>query len=98
MGGAMSESVPKDCGRLLGEIQERIRSAQYEALRKVNKDLISLYCDIWELIPGRQSYHTFAGNEKLAPMVREIGWMHNFIMENCKDGLEREFYLRKIRK
>jgi hypothetical protein len=27
-----------------------------------------------------------AGNEKLAPLVREIGWTHNLIiMEKCKD-------------
>jgi DUF1016 N-terminal domain len=26
----------------------------------------------------RLFYETFANNEKLAPMVREIGWTHNF--------------------
>jgi predicted nuclease of restriction endonuclease-like (RecB) superfamily len=32
-------------------------------------------------------------------LVREIGWTHNLIiMENCKDDLEREFYLRMTRK
>jgi len=24
-------------------------------------------------------YETYSENEKLAPMVREIGWMHNII-------------------
>ena len=34
-------------------------------------------------------------NQKLAPLVREIGWSHNLaILECCKDPLEREFYLR----
>ena len=31
-------------------------------------------------------HHTYAGNEKLSPLVREIGWTHNLIiMEKCKD-------------
>ena len=35
---------PKDFAKaLLGDIKERIRSAQYEALKSVNKELISLY-------------------------------------------------------
>lgn len=42
----MNEPVPQDYGRLLGEIKERIRSARYEALRRVNRELISLYWDI----------------------------------------------------
>lgn len=33
-------------GELLVEIKQRIRSAQYEALRAVNKKLIALYWDI----------------------------------------------------
>ncbi len=32
-------------------------------------------------------------------MVREIGWTHNSILlMNCKDDLEREFYIRMTRK
>jgi predicted nuclease of restriction endonuclease-like (RecB) superfamily len=42
---------------------------------------------------------TYAAFEKLAPLVREIGWSHNLIiLERCKDPLEREFYLRMTRK
>ena len=130
------QPVPQDYGRLLGEVKERIRSAQYEALRKVNSELISLYWDIGRLIVERQRdagwgrsvvetlsrdlqaefagiggfsaanlwrmrlfYDTYAGNEKLAPLVREIGWSHNLlILEKCKDDLEREFYLRMTRR
>lgn len=45
----------------------------------------------------RMFYDTYADNEKLAPMVREIGWSHNLlIMEKCKDDLEREFYLAAL--
>lgn len=44
-------------------------------------------------------YETYSANEKLAPLVREIGWAHNiFILERCKDDLECEFYLRMTKK
>jgi predicted nuclease of restriction endonuclease-like (RecB) superfamily len=40
-------------------------------------------------------YETYVDNEKLAPMVREIGWTHNLvILEKCKDDKMREFYIR----
>jgi predicted nuclease of restriction endonuclease-like (RecB) superfamily len=44
-------------------------------------------------------YERYQGNEKLAPLVREISWSHNVvIMEKCEDDLEREFYIRMSRK
>lgn len=44
-------------------------------------------------------FEAYKGVEKLAPMVREIGWSHNIvIMESCSDPLEREFYIRTTRK
>lgn len=117
---------------LLKEIKERIRSAQYEALKAVNKELISLYWDIGQMIverqkgntwgksivkrlakdlqaefPGmggfseqnlwfmRQLYCSYRDNQRLQPLVREIGWTHNLIiLTRCKDDLEREFYIR----
>jgi predicted nuclease of restriction endonuclease-like (RecB) superfamily len=123
-------------GALLGEIKDRIRSAQYEALRAVNRELIALYWDIGHLIVSRQQgdtwgkavvknlaqdlrqefpgitgfsssnlwrmklfYETYRAAEKLAPLVREVGWSHNLvILEKCKDDLEREFYLRMTRR
>lgn len=132
----MSDPTPRDYGRLLGEVEERIRSARYEALRKVNTELISLYWDIGRMISERQRdegwgrsvvetlasdlqtefpgiggfsarniwrmrnfYLAYHDNEKLPPLVAEIGWTHNLmIMEKCKDDLEREFYLRMTRK
>jgi len=39
---------------LFKEVKERIRSAQYEALKAVNKELISLYWDIGRIIVERQ--------------------------------------------
>lgn len=132
----MSAIAPNNYGELLVEIKQRIRSAQYEALRAVNKELIALYWDIGQMIVTRQQgdswgksvvvtlskdlqaefpgisgfssaslwrmklfYETYVNQEKLAPLVREIGWTHNLvIMEKCKDELEREFYLRMTRK
>ncbi|MDO4764443.1 MAG: PDDEXK nuclease domain-containing protein [Eubacteriales bacterium] len=36
---------------------------------------------------------------KLASLVREISWTNNIvIMEKCKDGLEREFYIRMTKR
>jgi predicted nuclease of restriction endonuclease-like (RecB) superfamily len=47
----------------------------------------------------RNFYHAYQKNEKLQPLVAEIGWTHNLvIMEKCKDELEREFYIRMTRK
>jgi predicted nuclease of restriction endonuclease-like (RecB) superfamily len=132
----MKDLIPTDYLTLLRDIKERIRSAQYAALKTVNKELITLYWDIGRMIveqqqgdtwgksvveqlaidlqkefPGiqgfsarniwymRNFYHTYGGNEKLQPMVAEIGWTHNLlILDRCKDDLEREFYIRMTRK
>jgi predicted nuclease of restriction endonuclease-like (RecB) superfamily len=44
----------EDYNSLLGQIKERVRSAQYEALKVVNKELINLYWDIGRMIMSRQ--------------------------------------------
>lgn len=52
--------------------------------------------NLWRM---KQFYETYAQNEKLSPLVREIGWTHNvIILMNCKDNLQREFYIRMARK
>src|SRR5665811_2373044 len=58
-GGDMNDKTPAgtaigDYGNLLGDIKERIRSAQYAALRAVNRELIELYWDIGRMIVERQ--------------------------------------------
>ena len=45
--------------QLLQEIKKRIRSAQYESLKAVNKELIALYWDIGKMIAGRQEGKTW---------------------------------------
>ena len=48
--------------------------------------------NLWRMLKFFTSY---MDNEKLAPLVREIGWSQNVaIFEKCKDNLEKEFYLR----
>lgn len=132
----MSELNAENYSELLIAIKQRIRAAQYEALKAVNKELMALYWDIGRLIITRQQgeawgksvveqlakdlktelagisgfsarniwnmrsfYLTYSQNEKLQPLVAEIGWTHNLvIMEKCKDDLEREFYIRMTRK
>src|SRR3989338_374339 len=122
--------------RLLASVKERIRKAQYDALKAVNKELIALYWDLGRMIvdrqkkhgwgkaivenlaedlqkefPGmqgfsvqnlwymRQFYMEYHGNAKLQPLVGEISWTkHLIIMAQCKDDLEREFYIRMTRK
>jgi len=52
--------------------------------------------NIWYM---RNFYLAYNGNQKLQPLVAEIGWTHNIIiLERCKDDLEREFYLLMARK
>ncbi|MEK7728352.1 MAG: PDDEXK nuclease domain-containing protein [candidate division KSB1 bacterium] len=132
----MNKLIQKDYAELLGEIKQRIRAAQYEALKAVNKELISLYWDIGRMIVERQKgktwgksvverlakdlqaefsgisgfsaqnlwrmkqfYEAYVHNEKLSPLVREIGWTHNVIvLMKSKNDLEREFYIRMTRK
>lgn len=44
--------------------------------------------NLWRM---RNWVMTYSGKEKLAPMVREIGWSHNLaIMEKCKTDQQRE--------
>ena len=52
--------------------------------------------NLWRM---RNFYLTYQRNEKLAPVVREISWTKNvIIMERCKDGLRREFYIKTTKK
>jgi predicted nuclease of restriction endonuclease-like (RecB) superfamily len=52
--------------------------------------------NLWRM---KAFFETYQGIEKLAPLVREIGWSHNIvIVERCSDAMEREFYIRMTRK
>lgn len=132
----IKEIIPAEYKSFVEDIKSRIRDANYQALKAVNKELIQLYSDIGKMIVEKQEqkgwgksivetlaqdlqkefagtqgystsnlwrmrnfYNTYKDNEKLAPMVREIGWSHNVvIMEKCKDDLQKEFYIRSTKK
>ncbi|MFH1065628.1 MAG: PDDEXK nuclease domain-containing protein [Nanoarchaeota archaeon] len=55
----MDKLISKEYKGLLGEIKQRIHSAQYEALRAVNKELILLYRDIGKIIVESQKGNTW---------------------------------------
>ena len=48
---------PRNYSRLLREIKQRIRSAQYVALKAVNQELIGLCWDIGRMIVMKNSSH-----------------------------------------
>ena len=50
----MSDLVPADYTALLTSVRARIRNAQYDALRNVNRELVMLYRDIGRMIAERQ--------------------------------------------
>ncbi len=71
----MSEIAPDNYQSFLKDIKERILSAQYEALRAVNKELITLYWDIGKMIVERQE---------------KEGWGKSVVEQLAKD-LQMEF-------
>jgi len=84
----------KDYGLLLAEIKERVRLAQYDALRAVNKELVALYWDIGRMIVEKlaQAAHGDAIVEQLARDLRsEFPGMSGFSRRNM--FYMREFYL-----
>ncbi len=44
----------EEYGRLLAEVKNRVRTAQIQAFRAVNKELVALYWDIGRMIAERQ--------------------------------------------
>jgi len=81
-------------GQLLGEISQRIRSAQYAALKAVNKELIDLYWDIGKLIVDRQEGETWGKSvvEQLAKDLQaEFSGISGFSARNI--WRMRNFYL-----
>jgi predicted nuclease of restriction endonuclease-like (RecB) superfamily len=89
----MREMLIADYHRLLTEIKDRVRSAQYEALRAVNKELIALYWDIGRLIVQRQKGNTWGKSvvERLAKDLRiEFPGISGFSAQNL--WRMRQFY------
>jgi predicted nuclease of restriction endonuclease-like (RecB) superfamily len=63
--------LPDSYSALVAEIKERIRSAQYAALRAVNRELINLYWDIGRLIVDRQAGETW-GRSIVENLARDL--------------------------
>jgi predicted nuclease of restriction endonuclease-like (RecB) superfamily len=83
-----------DYPHLLSEIKERIRAAQYEALKAVNKELVGLYWDIGRMIVERQAdaEHGASIADQLSQDLRsEFPGISGFSRRNV--FYMREFYL-----
>ena len=88
------QKLPKDYAKLLSAVKERIRTAQYEALKKVNKELISLYWDIGKLISVQQQDANFGDSivDQLAKdLQKEFPGIKGFSRRNVY--YMRDFYL-----
>jgi predicted nuclease of restriction endonuclease-like (RecB) superfamily len=90
----MSKLIPNDYSELFAEVKRRVRAAQYEALRAVNRELIALYWDIGRLIAERQAGRSWGKSvvERLAADLRqEFPGVRGFSVQNV--WYMRQFYL-----
>lgn len=71
----MNNPIADDYKHLLMEVQQRIRSAQYDALKAVNREMINLYWDIGKMIVTRQ---------------QNVNWGKSVVEQLAKD-LQAEF-------
>jgi predicted nuclease of restriction endonuclease-like (RecB) superfamily len=67
----MNKSTSEEYGNLLVEVKQRIRSAQYAALKAVNKELIALYWDIGKMIVTRQQGKTW-GKSVVEQLAKDL--------------------------
>jgi len=91
-------AIPADYARTLDEIKKRVRAAQYDALRAVNKELVALYWDIGRMIAERQKDHGWGKSvvETLARDLQvEFPGMSGFSVQNL--WYMRQFYLAYAR-
>ena len=87
-----SLTVPADYGALLVAVKERVRAAQYQALKAVNKELVGLYWDIGRLISRRQTDQGWgqAVVERLAgDLQKEFPGVKGFSVQNL-------WYMRQL--
>jgi len=90
---SLKKALSTEYQSLLGEIKDRIRSAQYDALRAVNKELIALYWDIGRMIMQRQEGKTWGKSvvENLAhDLQAEFPGIQGFSTQNL--WYMRQFY------
>jgi len=90
---AQSMLVVSDYAQLLSAVKERVRAAQYAALKAVNTELVGLYWDIGRMIVERQAdaEHGAVIAEQLAEDLRkEFPGFSGFSRRNV--FYMREFY------
>ena len=89
---SMSKEIAEDYGTLLKAIRERIRSAQYKALRSVNRELVGLYWDIGRIIVEQQRDEAWGRSvvQRLAKDLRaELPGVSGYSVSNL-------WYMRKL--
>lgn len=92
MGRHDSTLISKDYGPLLTAVRERIRSAQYEALRSVNHELVELYWDLGRMIVEQQQDESWGRSvvKRLAKDLQaELPGVSGFSASNL-------WYMRKL--
>ncbi|MEH1941870.1 MAG: PDDEXK nuclease domain-containing protein [Nostoc sp.] len=90
----MSNPISDNYRHLLMEIKQRIRSAQYEALKAVNREMINLYWDIGQIIVTQQEGASWGKSvvEQLAKDLQaEFPGISGFSARNI--WRMRDFYL-----
>jgi len=104
------KAVNKELLELYWEIGEEINNQQKE--KGWGKSIVEVLSkELQKEFPGvqgfsarnlwnmRNFYLAYSKNEKLQPLAAEISWTKNIvIMERCKDDLEREFYIKIVKK
>ncbi|MBI2337533.1 MAG: DUF1016 domain-containing protein [Deltaproteobacteria bacterium] len=83
-----------DYAAFVKDIKERIRSAQYEALKAVNKELINLYWDIGRMITERQKRHSW-GDSIVKNLAKDLQLEFPGVSGYSTDNLwrMRKFYM-----
>jgi len=86
--------LPADYNQLLADVKERIRSAQYAALKAVNTELVGLYWDLGRMIVERQNQAAWGTSvvEQLSQdLRREFPGVTGFSVQNL--WYMRQFYM-----
>jgi len=94
MSRSIKPQLPTDYSGLLAELKERVRAAQYTALKAVNTELVGLYWDIGRMIAERQGKAGWGKSvvEHLsADLRREFPGIAGFSVQNL--WYMRQFYL-----
>lgn len=105
----MLKTVSKQTVALYWEIgksvSEKVKSEKWgkSVVEQLSKDLQTEHPgirgfsarNIWNM---KNFYEFYSKNEKLQPLVAEIGWTQNcLILEKCKENNQIEYYLRKTK-